>query len=240
MGLFSRFAALLRAFGGAITSGTTPPRHRLPSLQARERQAMAARAQRRGMPPPLPAAAGGRQGPPPLPTSYQPNPNAVPMQRVPRASTAQPPPLPRVASGRQPPPVPSGRTPAANYHGQRGYAIGLGARPTHQAQVPVQFTPDPTRHINRQVVGGSEGAAFLFGGEYFPVYSSNVRGMMYRALDNELVVEFLNGSAYLYRSVTFSMARSALEAQSKGGWVWDHLRVRGSRTAHQVPYRRIW
>lgn len=71
------------------------------------------------------------------------------------------------------------------------------------------------------------------------VNSSNVVMVQYFPEVNKLLVEFKKGKAYLYSNVSFEDALSFAQAQSKGGWVWDHLRVRGSKTAHQKPYARV-
>lgn len=85
----------------------------------------------------------------------------------------------------------------------------------------------------------SEVEAFIH--EQSPLYvnSSNVAFVQYHKDEEKMMVEFLNGSAYLYSSVSPKEALEFAQAQSKGGFVWSRLRVRGSKTAHRKPYSRI-
>ncbi len=68
---------------------------------------------------------------------------------------------------------------------------------------------------------------FVHEGQLLIVSSSNVAAMQYHKADQTLMVEFLNGSAYLYRPVSESLAYTFAEAGSKGSAVWSYLRVRG-------------
>jgi KTSC domain len=80
---------------------------------------------------------------------------------------------------------------------------------------------------------------FLYFGEFLFVQSSNVAVAQYFPEDQKLMVEFLNGSAYLYSGVGVEEARDFAEAPSKGEWIWDHLRKRGSKWAHRKAYLRV-
>lgn len=65
------------------------------------------------------------------------------------------------------------------------------------------------------------------GGEWLPVVSSNVEAIHWIADEEKLEIEFKNGAFYEYANVTEDEARDFATARSPGGWVWDHLRVRG-------------
>jgi len=74
--------------------------------------------------------------------------------------------------------------------------------------------------------------------------SSNVASGQYDAAENYLNVGFkakgnTPASHYGYHNVSPAEADDFAASSSPGGWVWDHLRVRGSATAHQKPYSRI-
>lgn len=97
-------------------------------------------------------------------------------------------------------------------------------------------------------------AEFLLG-ERVMVSSSNVLAITYSALNGKLFVEFIpkppGGKSgrrrpgavyyvgpYRYMTLTPNEAASMFAAGSHGKWVWDHLRVRGSATAHQKAYMK--
>jgi hypothetical protein len=86
---------------------------------------------------------------------------------------------------------------------------------------------------------GNEVEDFVFGGVAILVHSSNVSQLQYDYKKNVLTVAFKNGSVYEYDNVTPPEAVRFIQATSKGGSVWDLLRVRGSRTGHQKPFRKI-
>jgi KTSC domain-containing protein len=86
---------------------------------------------------------------------------------------------------------------------------------------------------------GQEVEDFVENEQPLLVHSSNVSLMQYFKDVQKLLVEFHNGASYLYDNVTKSEALQFATYQSKGGAVWDLLRVRGSRTAHKKPYRKL-
>lgn len=90
-----------------------------------------------------------------------------------------------------------------------------------------------------QNIPADEAEDFIYGGQILHVNSSNVAAMQYHPEDSKLMVEFLNGSAYLYSNITPQEALQFVQAQSKGGAVWDMLRVRGSRTGSKKPFTKI-
>lgn len=93
-------------------------------------------------------------------------------------------------------------------------------------------------------------AEFLLGERVLITKSSNVKAITYSALNGKLFVEFIvkppggitgrrwpgakyYTGPYRYMTLTPNEAASMFNATSHGVWVWDHLRVRGSATAHQ-------
>lgn len=80
---------------------------------------------------------------------------------------------------------------------------------------------------------------FLLDADLFPVHSTNVAIAQYHHETNQLMLEFLNGAAYLYSNVTIDEAFDFARAPSKGIWVWNNLRVRGSKTGYKKPYVRL-
>lgn len=85
----------------------------------------------------------------------------------------------------------------------------------------------------------------VFTGRMKKVVSSNVHSWGYDPDTNNLYVRFLGGSRderrgkgpmYVYHQVGPELAASLDHASSKGDWVWDNLRVRGTAAGHQYPY----
>lgn len=77
-------------------------------------------------------------------------------------------------------------------------------------------------------------------GERISVDSSNVSWIQYLAAfegtPEHLYVGYNDGSAYMYSEITPEMALDFLRAPSKGRWVWDNLRIRGTVFGWQKPY----
>lgn len=69
--------------------------------------------------------------------------------------------------------------------------------------------------------------------------SSNVASFRYVIDEQSLEVEFLDGSMYRYAHVPAWKAKSFFAAPSKGGAVWDYLRIRGTKLGHQHDYVMI-
>ncbi len=91
----------------------------------------------------------------------------------------------------------------------------------------------------------------FLGGEVLYVKSSNVYYFQYLfahpdgSPQNELIVGFLDGSAYLYQDISIDEASAFYHASSPGGEVWNRLRLRGTVYGHQKDYRlieghRVW
>lgn len=75
--------------------------------------------------------------------------------------------------------------------------------------------------------------------EFFQVRSSNVKEAAWEPDKLVMTVRFHGNKTYEYWLVSHSEWLSFLMSPSKGSWVWDFLRVRGSKTAHQKSHRRI-
>lgn len=87
-------------------------------------------------------------------------------------------------------------------------------------------------------------------GEFVSVDSSNVHSISYDAENALLYVRYLApagagqtrtqpGSLYQYRDITPRMFDAMYKAASKGGWVWDNLRIRGTTAGYQKPYALV-
>ena len=82
---------------------------------------------------------------------------------------------------------------------------------------------------------------FLTMGRWLSVTSTNVAAIAFDLKKQTLYVQFHPGSKdpnprYWYTPINAAQAGQFAVAPSKGGWVWDHLRVRGTKYGHKVPY----
>lgn len=119
-----------------------------------------------------------------------------------------------------------GKFDPARVVGHRGVAIGN--------------TTDPDlRPEEWETLSGGEVLNFVRKQIFLPVNSTNVRGATYFQESNQMLVEFKGGSAYVYSNVSEQEAINFAQAASKGAWVWDNLRIRGTKYGHRKPYRRI-
>lgn len=80
---------------------------------------------------------------------------------------------------------------------------------------------------------------FLFRGKVLSVSSSNLEAAQFLAGENKLIVKYLGDGHYEYDGVTEGEALAFANAPSKGVFVWDHLRVRGSKTAHRKAFKSV-
>ena len=104
--------------------------------------------------------------------------------------------------------------------------------------VPMRFGPPREFPVTHPIVTG----------EMVEVRSSNVHSIGYDLDNHILYVRFwaeterkgqlvrFPGSLYGYRDVWPEEFLDFLDAGSKGGWVWDHLRERGTVSGHKKPY----
>lgn len=90
----------------------------------------------------------------------------------------------------------------------------------------------------------------LVTGEFIEVSSSNVHSIAYDLENALLYVRFLGpapegevrtdpGSLYQYRDVTPRQFQGFQRAASKGSWVWDNLRIRGTVSGHRKDYALV-
>lgn len=80
--------------------------------------------------------------------------------------------------------------------------------------------------------------SFMYGEPYSRFASSNVAVIQFDVTANQLYVQFLNGRWYRYSQVSKQEAQAMWATASKGVWVWDHLRGRGSATSSKKPFTR--
>lgn len=114
--------------------------------------------------------------------------------------------------------------------------------------------PFKRRRQEKPVSGGQRGTgggpltpeetqAFL-NGELTFLSSSNVAAAQYHPDSQELMIEYGVGSdragaAWIYGNISMAEAIDFIRAPSKGIWVWDHIRVRGTVHSHQVPAKQL-
>lgn len=91
-----------------------------------------------------------------------------------------------------------------------------------------------------EMLSADEVEAFVYFGAWLPVQSTNVKVAQYDGGKEQLLVEFLNGSLYLYSNVSEQEALEFARAFSKGKWVWSNLRGRGLPPGqHLKPYQQL-
>jgi hypothetical protein len=81
---------------------------------------------------------------------------------------------------------------------------------------------------------------FVMKGKWLKVNSSNVDSAHFDAPRGILTILYRNGSYYQYFGVTPDEALDFAAAPSKGQWIWDNLRVRGTKTGYQKEYVKIF
>ena len=123
------------------------------------------------------------------------------------------------------------RQEAARKHSEwiRGGRVGL--------EPPEPYTEE--ERLKHRQLGSAQAMGFVYDQEPLFVHSSNVAMGQYFLPDKKLMLEFLDGSAYTYDNVTEDEAIEFVQYASKGGFVWDRLRIRGTKKGHQKPYRKI-
>jgi hypothetical protein len=76
-------------------------------------------------------------------------------------------------------------------------------------------------------------------GRWEPVSSSNVAEAAYDRDSGRLLVRYKSGGGGWWYEVGREAAEAFYAAPSHGGWLWDNVKVRGSRSEHQVPAGRL-
>lgn len=119
-----------------------------------------------------------------------------------------------------------------------GKQRGIGSR-----GIAIRSTKNPDlspENVSKwQTLTGEQVDNFVYNQEPLLTHSSNVAMMQYFIDTNKLMVEFNNGSAYLYSNISETEAFEFAQASSKGSAIWDRLRVRGSARGHKKPYTRL-
>ena len=128
----------------------------------------------------------------------------------------------------------------------RGVPVGSGAR-------PVAGKPEPPEARSTKSPPPEE-----TGFDMIRVTSSNVHSIGYQSSTGTLAVRYLApilisagrgvriggktnapGPLYHYFDVSPKLWKSFESASSKGKWVWDHLRIRGTVAGHKYDYRLV-
>lgn len=87
--------------------------------------------------------------------------------------------------------------------------------------------------------------AFVYNQHIIYVTSSNVSSAQYFLEEQRLLLEFLpkgggrRTSAYLYSGADINLAIAFAQAPSKGEFVWDRIRIRGTINGHRLPFLKI-
>ena len=115
--------------------------------------------------------------------------------------------------------------------GHRGIAAG--------SMKPGKMDLSPENQAKWRTLSAEAVAQFVHDEEPLFVHSSNVVMAQYFPDDEKMLVEFKNEASYLYSDVSQEEALDFAKANSKGEWVWDHLRIRGSKTGHQKKYVKV-
>lgn len=102
----------------------------------------------------------------------------------------------------------------------------------------------PENRARWEKLRDTEAGNFVYNGAILYVHSSNVQAAQYEIETRRLIVSFLPkgkspGGVYQYRDVTEDEAIGFANAHSKGSWVWDNLRVRGSKVDSKKDYNKI-
>lgn len=198
------------------------------------------------IPPPIapPTAPANRQGatPPPLPTRPGVQPPPLPSRGT--SPGAQPPPLPT----RQPEPQPTPPSPAPEYK----------PLPDLRQIIPaIDEWPDEHTIDTRKLSAVMARGAGIWENEIETPESSNVHSFAYDVDEGILYVTYkadgkagpdgkrphVRGAMYSYggraRPVPQAVYDEMRTANSKGKFVWDRLRVRGTIWGHNYPYTLV-
>lgn len=107
-----------------------------------------------------------------------------------------------------------------------------------QPREQTQRGPAP-RVGTRPSVGGKSDLERFLSGEWVDVSSSNVSRIAYDEGKATLRIIFHDENEYLYQPIHPKWAENFFLSGSKGGWVWDNLRIRGTALGHKVPYAHV-
>jgi len=146
-------------------------------------------------------------------------------------------------------------SPGEQYLESLGYAvIPPGEEPKERPRLPEGIEQRPGRKTVDVPMAGGQVKRLrpdhpLLTGEFVQVASSNVHSYSYDYEAAALYIRFLDhgddgarggpGPLYRYDNVEPELALDLERAASKGGWVWDHLRIRGTISGHQKDYALV-
>ena len=104
--------------------------------------------------------------------------------------------------------------------------------------------PDLDKYRQRIVTGHTtvspeEAAQVVYEEQPFFVNSSNISVVQYFKDEKKLMVEFKSGAAYLISDISEKEMIDFIQAQSKGGWYWSNIRIRGTKYGHRKAYIKI-
>lgn len=102
---------------------------------------------------------------------------------------------------------------------------------------PLRLGDDPTP-LGGEVLPVDDVQAFLDGQLSLAFDSTNVEAAHYDPHAQELYVTYHSGDRWAY-GIPPSAAEDFAHAHSKGTWIWDNVKVRGTIHAHQVPARKV-
>lgn len=81
---------------------------------------------------------------------------------------------------------------------------------------------------------------FVYAGQIMFCNSENVESATYSIEDKILVIQYKGGgSPWSYEPITELQAIDFTKADSKNGWLWDNVRIRGTKHGHRVNARRV-
>lgn len=114
----------------------------------------------------------------------------------------------------------------------------FGKTPEAKGSSPDGASKPLTADEERAVAEGREPDEFgrFMNGEWVGFSSSNVEAGVYYPDSMRLELQFRDGTYYAYYSVSAEEASSLYRAPSKGIWVWDVLRIRGTKLGFRKPY----
>lgn len=114
---------------------------------------------------------------------------------------------------------------------------GIWKKPQQPDQRDREALTADEERAKAEGLASSEFERFM-SGEWVGFTSSNVEAGVYFPESLRLELQFRDGTYYAYFSVGSEEAASLYRAPSKGKWVWDNLRIRGTKLGFRKPY--VW
>jgi hypothetical protein len=147
-----------------------------------------------------------------------------------------------VGGGKRPPdplaPIPLGQS--GNKVGRQGGHRGMAFGRVGTGKEDVS----PENRARWEKLRDSEAGDFTYNGAILYVHSSNVQSAQYDIESQTLLVAYLPkknsaGAIWQYDPISEDEAIAFANAHSKGSFLWDVVRVRGTRHGHKVNARRV-